>query len=106
MKTIIKDFKDWWLGVPIEQCIDSKVSRQYLLAQIEQKFGKAVADNTNLEEDVKSLGLWSNDGYRIKAGTKALYGLQIRNVPRNGRLQKLHVPVRLFHRCQVRLVRY
>ena len=105
MKNIIKE---WWLGTPTIECLSSKVARGYLLLQIENKYGKEIAAETNLEEDLKTFARWHFEGHRVKPGEKSLYGVKL--VPRmdegNEKTIRKPKPVRLFHRLQTKCVRY
>ncbi len=98
---------DLLCGSPIETCL-SKVGREFLRMQIREKFGKKIADETNLEEDLKTFSRWHFDGYRIKPGAESLRGVRLENV-RNKEgevIKRIPKPVRYFHRYQVRYVRY
>lgn len=100
----IKDIvKNICLGTSIEECTDSLVSRLHLLRQIEARWGKEVAENTDLEKDVKNFTRWSFEGYRIKSMEKSLQGIRLvppKNEGTNRTIRKPRV-VHLFHRRQV-----
>lgn len=102
------NIKDWWLGTPIADCIDSKISRGYLLTQIEANFGKAVATKTNLETDVKTFTRWQFEGYRIHSCAKSIQGIRLDEI-KNSKgevVKRIPRPVKLFHRIQTKCVRY
>lgn len=99
---------DLLCGTPIEDCVSSKVGKEFLLSQIRKKFGKKIADETNLEEDLKTFSRWHFDGYRIKPGAESLRGVRLENVKnqKGEVIKRTPKTVRLFHRYQVRCVRY
>ena len=99
---------DLLCGTPIEACVNSMVGKEFLLTQIEKKFGKKIAAETNLKEDIKTFARWHFDGYRIKPGAESLRGVRLEDV-RNKEgevIKRIPKPVRYFHRYQVRCVRY
>lgn len=105
MKNIIKEM---WLGTPIQDCLDFVGSRSYIMVQIEHKFGKEVAANTNIETDVMNFTRWHFAGHSVKPGETCFYGVRyekLRN--KEGKVVK-RIPklVRLFHRCQTKESHY
>lgn len=95
-------------GVPITECTDSKCARGFLLMQIEKKYGKQVADETDLKNDLRTFARWHFDGYRVKPGEKSLIGVRLAPPRHEGTATTIRKPkpVRYFHRFQVRCVRY
>ncbi len=103
-----KSLVDLLCGPPIEACINTKVGRGFLRAQLLKRFGKKITDETNLEEDLKTFGRWHYDGYRINPGAESLRGVRLENVKneKGEVIKRIPKQVRLFHRDQVRCVRY
>ncbi|MCX6713273.1 MAG: hypothetical protein NTY66_03650 [Candidatus Vogelbacteria bacterium] len=107
--TNIKDIvKDFWLGPKIEECIDSTVGQIHLLKQIETRWGKNMAKNTNLDRDLMTFARWHMAGFRILPQEKALIGVRWdppHNLGPKTQIRKPR-PVYLYHRHQVKRVRY
>lgn len=95
--------KEAWLGTPTSDCLDHLASRLHLLRQIETRWGRWVATNTNLETGVMNPVRWHFAGFKIKPGEKSLHGVRLVPPKRLGSATTIHkpVPVIVYHWRQI-----
>ena len=97
-----KNISDLWLGPKTIDCISTKVSRGFLMVQITHRFGRKVADETDLERDVLTFARWHVSGFYLRPNEECLRGVKWVPAMNEGHARTIRKPVavRLFHRIQ------
>ena len=86
----------------------SLVTREMVRAQIAKRWNKELAESFDPYNDAMTLVAWSRQGYRVKAGERALRSFTISEIKDElGKVtRRIRRPVFLFHFLQVRKVDY
>lgn len=83
----------------------SEATYEDVKQQLQERFGKKVADGYKPTENCAPYSVWANAGYRVRKGEKALKSVTFieKEDSETGEVKKIRRTVNLFHRCQVEL---
>lgn len=83
----------------------SEATYEDVKQQLQERFGKKVADGYNPATNCAPFSVWANAGFRVKKGEKALKSVTFieKEDEETGEIKKIRRTVNLFHRCQVEL---
>ncbi len=83
----------------------SEATYEDVKQQLQERFGKKVADSYNPATNCAPFSVWAKAGYRVKKGEKALKSVTFveRENDETGEVEKIRRVVNLFHRVQVEL---
>ena len=85
----------------------SKANYDDVKMQLEERFGKKVAANYNPATNCATYRTWSEAGFTVKKGEKAIRSVTFieKEDEETGEMKRIRRTVSLFHRCQVELTK-